>query len=100
MKELVRAHTDREDILGKFATEDDFDLLIDEDCDLYNLNPMDESQKNEENVIFKFRKGVFTQEEQDSYNYFKIYDLLAEDILFTKNITNFHLTPKTVDYKR
>jgi len=65
MKELVRAHTDREDILGKFATEDDFDLLIDEDCDLYNLNPMDESQKNEENVIFKFRKGVFTQEEQD-----------------------------------
>ena len=65
MKEIVREHTDREDILGKFATKDDFDLYIDEDCDLYNLNAMDPNQKDEGNIIFKFRKGVFTKEEQD-----------------------------------
>jgi hypothetical protein len=65
MKEIVREHTDREDILGKFATKDDFDLYIDEDCDLYNLNAIDPNQKDEGNIIFKFRKGVFTKEEQD-----------------------------------
>jgi len=65
MKEIVRPHTDRDDILGKFATEDDFDLLINEDCDLYNLNHLNPDQKDEENIIFKFRKGVFTKEEQD-----------------------------------
>jgi len=63
MKVIVREKIDREDILGKFATEEDFDLLIDEDCDLYDLNPLFPDKKDEENIIFKFRKGVFTKEE-------------------------------------
>ena len=65
MKEYVRNKIDREDILGKLATQDDFDLYIDDDCDLYSLNPTDPDQKDEDKIVFKFRKGVFTQEEQD-----------------------------------
>jgi len=64
MKELVRPHTDREDILGKFAEPEDMDTVINEDCDLYNLNPLEPNQKDEGNIIFKFRKGVFTDKEQ------------------------------------
>jgi len=64
MKELVRAHTDRDDILGKFAEPEDMDTVINEDCDLYNLNPLEPNQKDEGNIIFKFRKGVFTDKEQ------------------------------------
>lgn len=65
MKTIVRDKIDREDILGKFAEPSDYDLVINEDCDLYTRNPLDGSQKNEQNIIFKFRKGVFTKEEQD-----------------------------------
>ena len=64
MKELVLPHTDREDILGKFAEPEDMDTVINEDCDLYNLNPLEPNQKDEGNIIFKFRKGVFTDKEQ------------------------------------
>jgi len=65
MKELVRPHIDREDIIGKFAEPEDMNMVVQEDCDLYSLNPHDPDQKNEENIIFKFRKGVFTKEEQE-----------------------------------
>ena len=65
MKEYVRKQIDREDILGKFATRDDFNLYIDDDCDLYSYNPNEPDQKDEGNIIFKFRKGVFSQKEQD-----------------------------------
>ena len=65
MEELVRPHTDRDDILGKFAEPEDMDKVIEEDCDLYNLNPLEPDQKDEGNIIFKFRKGVFTQKEQE-----------------------------------
>lgn len=62
---IARSRTDREDILGKFAEPSDFDLLIDEDTDLYNVTELSPDQKDEGNIIFKFRKGVFTKEEQD-----------------------------------
>ena len=54
MEELVRPHTDRDDILGKFAEPEDMDKVIEEDCDLYNLNPLEPDQKDEGNIIFKF----------------------------------------------
>jgi|TARA_R110000744_G_scaffold379386_1_gene497264 hypothetical protein len=64
MEELVRAKEDRGDILGKFAEPEDYDTVINEDCDLYNLNPLYPDRKDESNIIFKFRKGVFTDKEQ------------------------------------
>lgn len=62
---IARTKIDREDILGKFAEPSDFDLVIDEDTDLYSVTELNPDQKDESNIIFKFRKGVFTQEEQD-----------------------------------
>lgn len=65
-----------EEILGKYAEESSYDILIDNDADFY-LPPecdivMESSCDNncincvkEENVAFKFRKNVFSQEEQD-----------------------------------
>jgi len=45
------------------------------------------------------RDEVLTQEEQDEYNYYIIYDLLSDDAIEHKNITNKKLTPKSIDYK-
>ena len=65
MEELVRPHTNRDDILGKFAEPEDMDRVIQEDCDLYSKNFDNPDQKDEKNIIFKFRKNVFTQKEQE-----------------------------------
>ena len=62
---IVRRKINREDILGHFGEASDFDRLITEDCDLYDLDPLSPDTKNEDNIIFKYRKRVFTQEEQD-----------------------------------
>lgn len=62
--ELVRKKNDREDILGHFAEEADYDILIQEDTDLYALDPLNTDKKDEDNVIFKLRKGVFSEYEQ------------------------------------
>lgn len=46
------------------------------------------------------RDEVLTESEQESYNYFKIYDLVSEDVYSYKNITDKHITPKSIDYKK
>jgi len=62
-KELFRFAENVEDCIGQFVGSDRYNLLIENDTDLYagNLN----EEKNEENVIFKFRKNVFSKEECD-----------------------------------
>lgn len=54
-------------LLGKFLDESHYDTLVDFDCDLYA--PSIDGTMTEENIVAKFRKGVFSQEEQD-----KCYD--------------------------
>lgn len=46
------------------------------------------------------RDEVYTQEEQDSYDYFVLYDLLTEDA--EERLGNFSMTttPKSIDYKK
>lgn len=46
------------------------------------------------------RDEVLTQQEQDEHNYFKIYNLLSNDIIETNSISNPFLTPKSIDYKK
>ena len=61
---LIKKKIDSEETLGTFITCKDYaDRIITEDCDLY-AESLDGSL-TEENIIFKFRKNVFTQEEQD-----------------------------------
>jgi len=59
---LVRKKVDSEETLGTFITKEDYsDILIEEDCDLY-AESLD-GTISEENIIFKFRKNAFTEEE-------------------------------------
>lgn len=54
---------DSEHLLGTFLDESHYDTLIDFDCDVYG--PSLDGTCTEENVVAMFRKGVFTQQEQD-----------------------------------
>lgn len=61
---LVRKKIDSEETLGTFITRAEYsDRLITEDCDLYAETV--DGINSEENIIFKFRKNVFTKEEMD-----------------------------------
>jgi hypothetical protein len=68
--------TDQDDLLGKYADEGSFDILIDKDADFYLPPECDMTQATscdrecigcigEDRVAFKFRKNVFNQEEQN-----------------------------------
>jgi hypothetical protein len=61
---LVRKKISSEETLGSFITCKDYtDRIITEDCDLYAESI--DGKLSEENIIFKFRKNVFTKEEMD-----------------------------------
>jgi hypothetical protein len=60
---IVRSKTDSEEVLGSFVSKNYYDRVIESDCDLYAKNISGEL--NEENIIFKFRKNIFTKEECD-----------------------------------
>jgi len=67
MVEVVgKRKTECEKVLGTFIDDSHFDEVISEDMDLYAIDPLEPEKKDESNIIFKFRKGVFTQKEQDS----------------------------------
>jgi len=79
---------DQENLIGKYADEDSFDILIDKDadfylppsCDVVASTDCDKQCINcigEDRVAFKFRKNVFTQEEQDGA-YAGLYSAAAE----------------------
>jgi hypothetical protein len=62
---LVKEKHDAEHTLGTFITCAEYaDEIITGDCDLYALDPLNPDKMDEENIIFKFRKGVFTDEER------------------------------------
>ena len=62
---LVRKKIDSEETMGTFITCKDYaDRIITEDCDLY-AESLDDNT-SEENIIFKYRKNVFTKEEMDA----------------------------------
>lgn len=52
-----------EHLLGKFLDENHYDLLVDFDCDFYDVTSDITGEASEKNVIFKFRKNIFTKEE-------------------------------------
>lgn len=57
---------DCQELLGKFVDESHYDLLIEEDCDVYMPLPAGmEENYGEDRIILKFRKNFFTKEEQE-----------------------------------
>ena len=61
---LVRQKINSEETLGTFVSNNYYDRVIDYDCDLYAWNPT--GINDESNIIFKYRKNIFTKEEQDA----------------------------------
>ena len=56
---------DEEKVLGQYPSEELYDLVIDKDTDFYLPSSGFNNELTEDRVAFKFRKGVFTQDEQD-----------------------------------
>jgi hypothetical protein len=54
------------DLAGKFVDETHYDLLIEDDCDVYMPVPYGTDPINENNIVLKFRKNYFTKEQQDA----------------------------------
>lgn len=56
---------DEDSILGELVDETSYDILIDNDADFYLPPSLDDGDElTEERVAFKFRKNVFSEEEQ------------------------------------
>ena len=55
-----------EELLGKYADETSYDILIDSDADFYLPRGLTDTEElTESRVAFKFRKNIFTKEEQE-----------------------------------
>lgn len=54
---------DCDHLLGSFLDKNHYDFLVTDDMDFYD--PTVTGQMNEENLVFKFRKNVFSKGEQD-----------------------------------
>jgi hypothetical protein len=72
---------DCQHLLGQFVDESHYDLLVEEDCDIYMpLPPGAEETYGEERIVFKFRKNYFSKEQQD-----QAYAGLREAAIETQN---------------
>jgi len=74
---------------------------------LYDETTWEDLSLQEKKIVAKLflvdkplRDEVLTEEEQQEFNYFLIYDAISEDIYKFKNITDKKVTPKSIDYKR
>jgi hypothetical protein len=61
---LVRQQINSKETLGTFVSNNYYDRIVETDCDLYAWNV--DGVNDESNIIFKYRKNVFTKEECDS----------------------------------
>lgn len=53
-------------LLGQFLDESNYDILVEEDCDVYApAGSFGDETNDEQKIIFKFRKNYFTKEEQE-----------------------------------
>lgn len=65
VQKLIIKKIDSEETLGTFITCAEYaERIITEDCDLYAEDPFDPTRADETNVIFRYRKGVFSHEER------------------------------------
>lgn len=80
VEKLVIKSIDCEDLIGTHLNEDHYDTLIESDCDMYSLDSFDESKTDESNIIFKFRKNVFSDDVVNAaYEAFKNAAIITEN---------------------
>lgn len=79
---IAKQKYDCSHLLGQFVDEQHYDLLVEEDCDVYmpEVPGHPELTQSEERIVFKFRKNYFTKEEQD-----QAYAGLREAAVETQN---------------
>lgn len=65
--------------LGTFMEDTDYDMLVEDDADFY-APPSFGEENSEQNIIFKYRRGIFTEEEQ-----LGAYDALRDAAVETQN---------------
>jgi hypothetical protein len=64
MKVIEVTRHESEDLLGKFLDESHYDLLIEEDTDVYLRDPLSPIENGEHNCVLMFRKNWFSKEQQ------------------------------------
>ena len=63
---IAKEKHDCEHLLGQFLDESNYDIIVQEDTDCWMPNTLTgDSVGDETRIAFKFRKGWFTQQEQD-----------------------------------
>lgn len=62
---VAKQKYDCKHLQGQFVDESHYDILVEEDCDVYMPAPHGEDPYSEERIVFKFRKNYFTKEEQE-----------------------------------
>lgn len=66
VKEIfLKQKYENENFLGQFLDESNFDVLLTEDADVYKPSAFGED-RDDSNVLLKFRKNVFSKEVQDA----------------------------------
>jgi len=81
VKEITLPKFDCEEVLGSFLDESNYDVLLNEDCDVYRKpGPAEDQENGEHNIILKFRKNYFTKEQQEG-----AYDGLMEAAKASQN---------------
>ena len=69
---------DSEALKGQYPDESHFDIVVDQDADFYMPSTgVEDEGLNEDRIAFKFRKNIFTQEEQDGA-YAGLFDAAIE----------------------
>ena len=56
---------DEDEVIGQYPSEELYDIVVDKDTDFYLPSQSFSEELTEDRVAFKFRKGTFTQSEQD-----------------------------------
>lgn len=62
---IAKQKYDCKHLEGQFVDESHYDILVEEDCDVYMPTPHGDDPYSEERIVFKFRKNWFTKEEQE-----------------------------------
>lgn len=72
MKELIIKKYVCDELIGTHLNDSHYDILVQDNCDLYSEDSFDGTKKDESNIIFKFRKNVFDDKKMnDAYEAFK-----------------------------
>ena len=79
MEELIIKKHFCDELIGTHLNDSHYDILVQDNCDLYSADPFDDTKKDESNIIFKFRKNIFDNKKMnDAYEAFKDAAIISD----------------------